>query len=374
MPIPQISVAEVAGRRDLHRFVLLPWTIYRDDPNWVPPLIGSTKKMLQPGKHPFHDHSEVALFLARREGEIVGRIAAIVNRRHNEVHQEKTGFFGFFESVDDPLVAGALLDRAARWTGERGMERLRGPASFSTNEECALLVDGFDSPPMILMPYNPPYYAALLERAGLAKAKDLLAYHWRHEDHSESMKRLAKSVARKEKARVRPLDMRRFRQEIERFSQVYNRAWERNWGFVPMTEAEIAHMARELKPAINPDIVLFVEKGEETVGFALGLPDMNRAVRHANGRLLPLGLLKILWHARRIAAARVAVLGILEEHRGLGLDLLLYDRLIENGARHGIREGEFSWVLEENRAMRRPLEKLGARVYKTYRFYERAIP
>ncbi|MBD3161041.1 MAG: N-acetyltransferase [Candidatus Eisenbacteria bacterium] len=373
MPIPQISVDPVAGARDLHRFVVFPWAIYRDDPNWVPPLIGTTKQMLTPGKHPFHEHADVALFLARREGEIVGRIAAIVNHRHNEFHDEKTGFFGFFESVDDPLVAGALLDRASAWTAERGMDRIRGPASFSTNEECALLVDGFDTPPMILMPHNPPYYATLLERNGLAKAKDLLAYFWRQEDYPEAMKRLAQSIARKQRATLRPLDMKQFQQEIARFTRVYNRAWERNWGFVPMTDAEIVHMAKELKPAVDPDLILFVEKGDETVGFAMGLPDMNRAVRHANGRLLPFGLLKILWHARRISAARVPVLGILEEHRGQGLDVLLYDRLIENGARHGIREGEFSWILEDKRAMRRPLERLGSRVYKTYRFYEKPL-
>ncbi len=374
MPIPQIQVRPVSGRKDLHRFVMFPWSIYRDDPNWVPPLIADVKKMFQPEKHPFHQHAEVEPFLAFREGNLVGRIAAIVNHRHNEFHDEKTGFFGFFESINDPLVSGALLEKAAAWVTERGMERIRGPANFSTNEECAMLVDGFDAAPYIMMPYNPSYYPKLIEAAGFAKVKDLIAYHWNHEEIPDQWTRLAERIIEREGVTVRSLDMKSYSDEILRFREVYNQAWERNWGFVPMTDAEIVHMAKELKPAINPDLVLFLERETKPIGFALSLPDANQALRHANGRLFPFGLLKILYYARKIRSARVLVLGILEEYRGKGLDILLYLQLIRNGARHGIREGEFSWILEDNDAIRRPMEKLGGKVYKTYRFYERPLP
>jgi hypothetical protein len=375
MPIPGVDIVPVANSRDLNNFVLFPWSIYRGDPNWVPPLIGDTKSMLLPKKHPFHQHADVALFLARKQGRIAGRIAAIVNHRHNEFQEEKTGFFGFFESNNDPQVSGALLERAARWVAERGMERLRGPANFSTNEECAMLVDGFDSPPCVMMPYNPTYYPGLMEAAGFTKAKDLVAYQLRREDVNEDrLNRLADVIAERESVTIRPLDKRRLGEEVTQFTVVYNQAWEKNWGFVPMTHEEIEHMAKSLKAVIDPDLVLFMQKkGGETIGFAMALPDVNQALKHANGRLFPIGLPKILWHARHIKKLRVLVLGLLQEHRGKGLDVLLYLHLYRNGMRKGYNEGEFSWILEDNTAIRRPLERIGAHVYKTYRFYERGL-
>jgi GNAT superfamily N-acetyltransferase len=374
MPIPSIEIEAVKGKRDLGRFVMLPWKIYKGDPHWVPPLIGDTKAMLDPAKNPFFKHAEAELFIASRQGEPVGRIAAIVNHRHNEFHGEKTAFFGFLETIDDPKVSGALLETARRWAGARGMERLRGPASFSTNEECALLVDGFDSPPAVMMPYNPPYYATLIEAAGFVKVKDLVAYFVHESDiQMERLEKFAKAIQAKEGVTVRKIDKKRLGIEVDRFRSVYNQAWERNWGFVPMTDEEIAHMAKSLKPVIDPEIVLFLEKEGNPVGFALALPDVNQAVRHANGRLFPLGLAKILFYARRIHKARVLVLGLLKEYRGRGLDIVLYLTLIRNGTRKGYDEGEFSWILEDNMAIRRPLERIGAKVYKTYRFYERPI-
>ncbi|MDM7914798.1 MAG: N-acetyltransferase [Candidatus Eisenbacteria bacterium] len=373
MPVPDVHIRAITGGSDLHRFVTFPWRIYRDDPYWVPPLIGDTKKMLTPGKHPFHEHGEVALWMAYRDGEPVGRIAGIVNRAHNEFQGEQTAFFGFFDSIDDPLVSGALLETAARWAKERGMLTLRGPANFSTNEECAMLVDGFDSSPCVMMPYNPAYYPALLEKAGFAKAKDLVAYLLRDEGVPERLLRLSEEIRRRENVEIRSLDKKRFGEEVDRFSKVYNQAWERNWGFVPMTEHEIAHMAKELKAAVDPEMILFLEKEGEPIGFAMALPDLNQALRHANGRLFPFGLLKILYHARKIHKVRVLILGILEAHRGRGLDVLLYLQLFKNGTRRGYHEGEFSWILEDNVAIRRPLERIGAKVYKTYRFYERPL-
>ncbi len=375
MPIPQIEIVPVEGNgRGLHRFVMFPWRIYRGDPYWVPPLIGDTKSMLRPEKHPFYKHGEVGLFMARKNGEPAGRIAAIINHRHNEYQEEKTAFFGFFESIDDPNVAGALLERAAGWARERGMDRLRGPASFSTNEECAMLVDGFDSSPCVMMPYNPSYYPRLMEAAGLSKVKDLVAYNMtREEANEERLRRLSEVIAHREQVVIRPIDKKRFGEEVENFSVVYNQAWERNWGFVPMTDEEIDHMAKSLKSVIEPDLVLFMQKNGTTIGFAMALPDVNRALKHANGRLFPVGLIKILWHARRIHKVRVLVLGLLKEYRGRGLDVLLYLHLYRNGLRKGYNEGEFSWILEDNVAIRRPLERMGAKVYKTYRFYERSL-
>lgn len=254
------------------------------------------------------------------------------------------------------------------------MERLRGPASFSTNEECAMLIEGFDSPPAVMMPYNPRYYPALVEAAGFTKAKDLLAYH----AHSSQMdmrhlERFSDAVLKREGATLRTLEKKRIFEEVDRFRSVYNRAWERNWGFVPMTDSEIDHMARSLKPVIEPGLVLFLERDGETIGFALALPDVNAAVKHANGRMFPFGLLKILYYSRKIALARVLVLGILKEHRGRGLDIPIYLALVRNAAKKGMHSGEMSWILEDNTAIRRPLERFGAKVYKRYRFYERPI-
>lgn len=372
-PLPALTVDEVRSSKDLDVFIKLPWKIYRGDPNWVPPLIGDTKKTLSRDHNPFFRHSDAAYFLARRNGEAVGRIAAIDNRNHNAFAGEKTAFFGFFECIDDPLVAEALLEKASAWGKARGLDLLRGPTSFSTNDECAMLIDGFDGRPCVMMPYNPPYYPLLMDRAGLVKAKDLVAYHMTAETVPSRMIRIGEEIAKREQVTIRPIDMKRYRQDVDRFRDVYNNAWERNWGFVPMTDEEIDHMAKALKPAVDPHLVLYMEKDGRTIGFALALPDVNQAVQKANGRLFPFGLIRILYHARKIRKVRVLVLGLLKEYRGRGLDVLLYMQLYRNGLRRNYTEGEFSWILEDNAAIRRPLEKMGARVYRTYRFYERGI-
>jgi GNAT superfamily N-acetyltransferase len=253
------------------------------------------------------------------------------------------------------------------------MEVLRGPACFSSNEEWGLLVDGFDSPPRVMMPYNPPRYGAYLEQNGFTKAKDLVAYYLDDPDPPERIVRVAEKMAERKGVIVRTLDMRHFNREVEKIRRVYNRAWEKNWGFVPMTESEIEHMAKELKPVVKPDLVLIAEHGDEPVGFALALPDLNAALKHANGRLFPFGLFKILWHARKIRMLRVLTLGLVPEFRGTGIDQLLYLRIFEGGQKLGIVEGEFSWILEDNQPMRRALDKLGAQVYKTYRVYGKTL-
>lgn len=365
----QIERIERHDQRALHRFVTFPWKVYAGDPHWVPPLIADEKKKLT--HHPFHEHATVECFLARRDGAIVGRIAAIENRLHNEVHGEQVGFFGFFEVLDDPEAGRALLAHAEAWGAARGLTQLRGPASFSSNEEWGLLVDGFDSPPVVMMTYNPRRYVALIEGAGFRKAKDLFAYYLDNPEPPERLVRAAEALARRKGITVRPIDLKHYDREVGRIREVYNRAWERNWGFVPMTEAEIAHLAKEMKPAIKPELVQIAERGQEPVGFTVALPDVNFALRHANGRLFPFGLLKVLWYVRKISMLRVPMLGLVPEYRGQGIDQLLYLRLFQGGRKLGIVRGELSWILEDNLAMRQALDKMGAHVYKTYRIYEK---
>jgi GNAT superfamily N-acetyltransferase len=367
----QVERIDRRNKQALHRFVTFPWKVYAGDPHWVPPLIHDTKKLLC--THPFHEHAETDYFIACRDGKPVGRIAAIENRLHNEVHGERVAFFGFFEVLDDDEAAHALLAQAETWAAARGLTALRGPANFSSNEEWGLLVDGFDSSPAVMMTYNPARYVRHLEASGYHGAKDLVAYFLDNPQPPERVMRVAAALAERKGVVVRPLDMRRFMDEVATIRVVYNRAWEKNWGFVPMTEAEIDHMAKELRPVVKPDLVLIAEKGDEPIGFAMALPDLNAAVKHANGRLLPFGLLKILWHARKIDMLRVLTLGLVPEYRNTGIDQLMYLRLFEGGRKLKIVRGEFSWILADNKAMRQALDKLGGRVYKTYRIYEREL-
>ncbi len=380
MPLPDVDISPVRTAADLDAFIQLPWRIYDGDPNWVPPLRGELRKLLDRKKHPFHQHADVEYFLARRRGasgsrpgEVVGRIAAIVNHAHNDFHEEKTGFFGFFESVPDQRVASLLLQSAEDWLRQHGQERMRGPASFSSNEEWGLLVDGFDSPPMVMMTYNPRTYVDLLEGHGLTKAKDLVAYWLTEEDVRTRVFRLAAAVRKRRRVDVRRLDMRRFRKEVEVVRDLYNQAWEKNWGFVPMTDAEIDQLAKDLKSVIDPSLVAFAEKDGRPIGFVLALPDATSGLQKADGRLFPFGFLHIRRGLRRAKHLRVLTLGVLRDFRNTGADILLYASLFEGAVERGIRSGELSWVLEDNEAMRKPLESIGARVYKTYRIYEQQL-
>jgi GNAT superfamily N-acetyltransferase len=371
-----VHVAPVRKRHDLRRFLTLPWCIYRGNAFWVPPLLFDLKKLLDPRRHPFHQHADVQYFLAWRGEEVVGRIAAIVNHQHVRFHDEPTGFFGFFESIDDEQVSTALLTTAERWVTERGMKAIRGPMNFSTNEECGLLVDGFQSPPNIMMPYNWPYAARLIEAAGYGKAKDLLAYLIDGRADATPPPRLVRGIERlqqQQQVTIRPIDLRRFRQEVDSLLEVYNSAWERNWGFVPMSPAETAALAAQLRWVGDPSLCLFAEVKGETVGFALALPDYNQALRHIDGRLFPLGLFKLLWHKRKINGARVLTLGLKPDFRRSGIDAMLYLRLWEEAPKHGYPLVECSWILEDNWPMRRGLERMGARLYKTYRIYEKEL-
>jgi GNAT superfamily N-acetyltransferase len=358
----------------MRSFIQLPWTVNAGDPSWVPPLRRSVRTLLDRKRHPFHEHAEVEYFLARRGKEVVGRIAAIVNHLHNEFHEERTGFFGFFEVLDDAEAATALIGAAAAWLRERGMDRLRGPMSFSTNEEVGVLVEGFDHPPTVMMTHNPPYYGRLLEASGLTACKDLLAFRHEGGEPTERLLRGSERIAARAGVRIRSLDMKRFREEVELIQDIYNSAWSRNWGFVPMTEAEIAFMAKELRPVVDPDLCLFAEVKGEPVGFSLALPDVNVALKRLpDGRLFPFGWLRLLRELRRIRSFRVITLGLRPGHQHTGIGAGLYLRTWSEGLRKGYTSAEASWILEDNLEMVQAVEKMGWVAYKRYRIYERPL-
>jgi len=372
--LEDVEVAAVDSKKALKQFVELPFSLHRDDPHWVAPLRIAVKELLDRKKHPFYRDAEAEFFLARRGENVVGRVAAVVDKAHNRFHRENAGFFGFFECVNDPVVAGALLNQARQWVSGRGAQFLRGPVNPSTNYECALLVDGFDSDPMVMMTYNPPYYPALMDQVGLRKAKDLLAYsHDARNIDSPKINRIADRVARTSGVTIRPIDMKNFEAEVERVWEVYGAAtgaWAHNWGFVPMSKAEFAAMGKEMKMIVKPELVLIGEVAGKVVGFALALPDVNQALKHARGNLLPTGLLKILYYQRLIKSVRVLALGVVEEYRASGLAAGFYATLVRNARKLGYEACEMSWILEDNVLMNRSLEVMGAKRYKTYRIYE----
>jgi hypothetical protein len=359
----------------MREFVRLPWAIYRGDPWWVPPLLSDMKKLLDKSNHPFFLHSEADFFLARRDGKWVGRVAAILNKNHNQFHSEKAAFFGFFESVDDRDVAVELLTRAERWARDKGMSVLRGPMNYSTNETVGLLVEGFNSTPYIMMTHNPRYYAGLLEFAGFQKVMDLYAWQLTAEQGLASkIDRVGSRVLRDEGVRVRTLDMKHFWEEVDIIHRIYNDAWSRNWGFVPMTDAEFRHMARDLKAIVDPRIVLIGEKNGEPVAFSLALPDLNQALKKINGRLFPLGLPLLLYHARHIRQIRVLALGVSKRVQNWsGLGSALYYESYHRSLEAGYRCGEFSWTLETNDLINRSMRLFGARIHKRYRIYQKPL-
>lgn len=368
----EVQIVSADEGRAFRDFLEFPYCLYRDDPNWVPPLRISQKELFNRRKHPFHAHAEVACFLARSDGRVLGRIAAIHDRNHNDYHQESAGHFGFFECVNDQDAANALLGAARNWLAARGLGRvIRGPFNPSINYECGLLVEGFDSPPRVMMAYNPRYYGSLLEGAGLRKAKDLYSYGGPVDAVLEG--KVARIAERAEKVRglkIRPVRLKAFEEEVEALWGIYNAAWEKNWGYTPMTRDEFLFISREMKPFLDPGFALIGEVDSRVVGFALALPNVNQALKKANGRLLPFGLLKILYHRRSIREVRVIALGVLRRYQTAGVAAGLYASLIRHARERGYRACEMSWVLEDNILMNRSIEELGVQREKTYRIYE----
>lgn len=355
----------------------MPYRLHRRDPNWVPPFRAEVKKLLDRTKNPFFAHAEAEYFLAERGGEVVGRIAAIHNRLHNEVHHDQVGFFGFFECVNDFTVAAPLLDAASAWVKAKGLDTVRGPASFSVNDECGLLIDGFDTPNTLMMPHNPPYYLTLLETAGFVKAKDLVCLQAGSLEHPlQPPERTARAVELLKKRyglTIRALDMKHFQQEVELVKVLYNACWESNWGFVPMTDAEIDALAEGFKPVVIPNLVPFIEKDGKPIAFGLAMPDLNEVLRNNHsGGMFPASL-TMLWKlkTKQITRARILLLGVLPEWRGKGIDSALYHWIWSKAAEIGIGWGEAGWLLEDNAAIIQGLTKTGFTPYKTYRLLDR---
>jgi GNAT superfamily N-acetyltransferase len=370
MPAGKITIQEAKTKKALKTFLRLPWQIYRGDPFWVPPLLKEHAFHFSP-KNPFLHHAEIVPYMALKNGSIVGRIAAIIDQNYIDFHEEKTGFFGFFESIDDVKVARALLDQVKGFLRARGLKQMMGPVNPSTNDECGLLIEGFDSSPFIMMPYNPPYYRKLLEGCRLKKAKDLLANRMINDGSvPERLLRISARITKRLPGlTIRPINMKKLDQEVMRVKEVYNGAWRDNWGFVPLTDEEMDLMVTKMKPLVVPAYVPFAEIGGETVGFAMALPDYNVVLKKVNGRLGPVGLLKFLYYSRKIDTIRVMLLGVKTEYRKRGIETLLYLEIFRRGQARGVTWGEMSWILEDNLLMQKGLEALGAKKYKTYRIY-----
>jgi GNAT superfamily N-acetyltransferase len=369
----QVLVEPVRRAGDRREFIALPYSLHRGDPCWVPPLRRDVRAQLDKKRNPFFQHAEAEYFVARRGGSAVGRIAAVHNRRHNEFQGDRVGFFGFFECIDDVCAARALFEAAAAWLRPRGLERMRGPASFSTNDECGLLVDGFTSPPTLLMAHNPPYYGRLVEAAGFAKAKDLLAYKSTSQELPARLRAASETLRRRYAISLRAIDRGHAGDEVRRIQTLYNAAWESNWGFVPLTDREVEDLARQLLAILDPELVVFAERERRPIGLGIALPDVNAALRtNRSGRLLP-GLLKIFLASRKLTRLRVLALGTLPEWRRKGVDALLYRAIWDAARRRGYTRAEAGWILEDNHAMRNGLTRMGFEVHKRYRLYERPV-
>ena len=373
-----VEVSLVSSRKDRAAFIKFPWQIYKDDPAWVPPLILERKAFLDRKRHPFYLHGDAALFLARRGNEIVGRIMASDDPNYNACHQSNVGCFGLFESIDDIEVARALFRAASDWLLGKGRDEVMGPIDYSTNYVCGLLIDGFEHPPTILTSHNPPYYAALFEACGFEKIKDLYAWWFSEPANAAArLRRLAAAFQRRNLVTIRRGNVKDMRAESRRLREIYNEAWEKNWGFVPFTEKEIEFMTHELKPIVIPEFTLIAEIAEEPVGFILCVPDINVALRHIDGRLtkfgLPIGLVKLLYYKSRTRTARLIALGVKPKYRRAGIAEMLVLQIIEDGMIRLGFIGELSLTLEDNFMINRFLAAIGATRYKTYRIYRRSI-
>jgi len=370
-----IRPIELGNRKQLKTFIKFPWRIYSGDPNWVPPLILDQLQFFTPGRNPYFSHSAARLFMAFRGDEPVGRISAHENNQHIRVHRDGAGFFGFFECIDDQAVANALFDSASTWLSERGLKTLRGPVSFSVNHEVGLLLDAFDEPPLIRMTYNPPYYAGLMDGYGLQKIQDLYAYvMFESEAIPERLRAISDRALEDPKLVVRTVNVRDFENEMARIKKIYAEAWSENWGAVPLTEDEFDHLVGELRLIYDRDMSFIAEYDGEPAGMSLVLPDMNQAVKKAGGRLFPLGLLKMLWQRRKINAWRMPLLGVRQEHRLRGIEIVFCCRTYAVAkTKRNYRKGEMSWILEGNTAANAVLKRLGARRSKTYRIYEKPL-
>jgi GNAT superfamily N-acetyltransferase len=368
------DIRPVHSRAEWKQFVNLPYQLHADDPMWIPPLRREERKLLDRNVHPYHQHAETEYFLAWDGGRPVGRIAASVNHQYDAKYDDDAGFFGFFESPDDSSTASGLLAAAGAWLTEHGRACIRGPFNFSTNETCGLLVDGFDTPPVFLMPHNPIYYGSLIEQAGLAKVKDLIAFEFdATAGITGRVRKISDRILRSGDVVVRNFRMNDLENEIQTVMKIYNEAWADNWGSIPITDGEMKAMAREIKPILNPELALVIEINGTPAAFSLTVPDLNQALKGLDGKLFPFGWAKLLSRMKKITRCRMITMGVLPEFRKRGVETLLYTISNDRAQPMGYTWGELSWVLEDNHMLSKALISMGCNPYKTYRLYEQTL-
>jgi GNAT superfamily N-acetyltransferase len=375
-----VEFTPAENKAERKRFIELQWAINSKDPAWVAPLRLTVEDNLDTKKNPFYKHAEIICWNAYRGSEHVGRIAAVVDSRHNEHHKELMGFWGFFECINDLEVARALFAKAEAWVKAKGMTAIRGPVNPSLNHEAGLVINAFERQPYIMMTHNPAYYVDLVEKLGHQKEKDLLAFDMTPADFDPRVKRIAERVKARGKLEVRPINMKKFDEEVAMFQGIYNEAWEENWGFVPMDDAEFKHLAKQLKDIIWPEFCQVGFVNGKAIGFALSLPDINQVLKEIpSGRLLPFGIFKLLSglkpKAKKIRRVRVITLGVVPEWRASGLASVFYYEAFRAADTMGLHEpSEMSWILEDNRDMVSAIEAFSGRpAYKTFRIYQKTL-
>jgi len=373
-----IEIRRVSNETEKIKFIKFPWKIYKGDDNWVPPLIFDVRNNLNTNKNPFFRHAKAEFWLAYKDGKPAGRISGIINHNHNKQYNDKTGFFGFFESIDDKNVSNRLFDTVGEFLRNEGMDTMRGPINLSTNDEVGLLIDGFDTPPVIMMTYNPKYYIDLIEHYGFEKAKDVYAYKTDksiadNKPVMDKLKRISDIVQKKENIKIRKIDIEDFENELLRVKEIYNNAWIENWGFVPMTDEEFTHIAKIFKQIIDKDLVYFAEVNGKPVGFSLALPDWNIVFKKLNGRLFPFGIIKFLLNRKKIDRIRIITMGIMKEYHRKGIEAVFIKDTILIGIEKRYNKADISWILEDNIPMIQTAEKLDLIRYKTYRIYDKKV-
>ncbi|MCD6112409.1 MAG: hypothetical protein J7J86_03975 [Bacteroidales bacterium] len=369
-----IQILKVENNKGIKQFIDFQHELYKNDKNYVPELYIAQKKFLNKNKNPFFKHSEADLFLAYKNNKIVGRIVAIKNNNYNKHWDSNVGFFGFFDLIDDYEVAKALLDTAVNWSKERKLDTILGPENFSTNDTCGVLIDGYDSAPVIGMTYNKKYYPDFLEKYGFKKGMDILAYNLETNEMPEKLLRVSYKIEKRLNENgitIRNLDMKKFDTEIEKVKKVYNSAWDRNWGFVPFTDEEFDVVAKDLKTAANPDFAFIAEKGDEVIGVSFSAYDLNKAlIKLKKGRLLPFGIFRFIKARKKIDNVRIIIMGVIEGYRKLGVDVCFYAKTVQAAKDNNVARGEASWILETNKMMNNALLDINAKLYKRYRIFK----
>jgi len=372
-----MQVIKVTSKNQKKKFIDFPHDLYQGDKNYVPEIYLGMQELMNPKKNPFFEHSKADLFLAERDGKIVGRIAAIQNNNYNRFADSNVGYFGFFDVIEDYEVAKMLLNTTVDWAKEKGHTTIYGPTNFSTNDTAGLLIEGFDLPPMVNMTYNKPYYADFLEKFGFYKQMDLLAYHLHITTISEKSLAVAERLEERLKNRgisIRNVNLKNWSKEIQNIHRIYKNAWDKNWGFVPPTESEFKHLAESLKMILIPEMAYIAEKDGKGIGFFLAIPNINEImIRQKRGRILPFGVFRLLFGKRKTKSLRIILLGVEDTYRKSGIEAIFYAKIIRYGQKYGVDTGEASWILENNEMMNKGLQNLNGTVYKRYRIYQKAI-